>query len=260
MIIYLFAVLEATFVHADQILTNPLASDGFGSQFRAIIYSVIYSEMTNKQFVYTPFVSMEHNYGYDVKFLEKKEELINFINNFEINKDMNATPLSQPELVYFFENHSNFVAESKSLKKIKAIFRENKNKLNLFNPKRFNVAIHLRRPNPHDNRIEGTDIPDDVYLKIIKFFRNAYAPEHPLFHIYSQGEVEIFQKIYQGDDIIFHIDESIENTFTSMVLADVLVIGASAFSYAAGMLSEGKVYYFIDYHKPLPNWIKFNLD
>ena len=40
-----------------------------------------------------------------------------------------------------------------------------------------------------------------------------------------------------------------------MVLADVLVAGASSFSYTAGILAEGTVYYTPFWHEPLPHWI-----
>ena len=50
------------------------------------------------------------------------------------------------------------------------------------------------------------------------------------------------------------INESIEDTFTSLVLADVLVISKSSYSYIAGILSEGIVYYQPFWHSPLPNW------
>jgi hypothetical protein len=39
-----------------------------------------------------------------------------------------------------------------------------------------------------------------------------------------------------------------------MVLADILVTGASSFSYTAGLLSEGIVYYIPFWHAPLPHW------
>jgi hypothetical protein len=55
-----------------------------------------------------------------------------------------------------------------------------------------------------------------------------------------------------------HINESVENTFTGMVLADVLVTAASSLSYTAGILSEGIVYYIPFWHVALPHWISIN--
>ena len=102
---------------------------------------------------------------------------------------------------------------------------------------------------------QGSDIPDEVYLEIIHFLRCRYASQNPKFHIYSQGDVKPFEERFGYSDTVFHIDAAIEETFSSMVLADVLVTSASSFSYVAGILSEGAVYYIPFWHPPLPNWI-----
>lgn len=239
-----------------EMITNPYRTDGFGAQFQTIIYSVIYAEMNHRKFRYTPFVCMEHNYGNDRDFIKKKEQLINFIGNFELNEDT-YTPQNQSIIDYinYFEQNLTECANSESLKKIKRIFRENKDKADYFDSRRFNIAIHIRRPNPHDSRIDGTDIPDSFYLRCINILREAYSSKCPLFHIYSQGNIEDFKNIYNSPDVIFHINDEIEYTFTSLVMADVLLISRSSFSYTAGILSEGTVYYIPFWHPALPNWI-----
>jgi hypothetical protein len=242
-----------------KIITNPLRTDGFGAQFQTIIYSVIYSELTNNRYVYTPFCSMEHNYDMDPEFIAKKEWLINFIGNFPLNRDSKIqSTTSVNDLISFFE--SNLVAcyNSQSLQKIRGVFFKNKNRNDYFDAENFHIAIHVRRPNPHDSRVDGTNTPDHEYLRIIKNLRNVYSVKKPLFHIYSQGNIESFNSIYTGDDIFFHLNESTEQTFTSLVLADVLVTSRSSFSYTAGILSQGVIYYTPFWHPPLPNWISIS--
>ena len=236
---------------AEEVITNPQQFDGFGSQFQAIIASVIYAELRNKKFVYTPFQKMEHNYNGDPDFLTKKEELINFIGNFELNKD---GVISDIYFKGFFDEHVAECANSQALKKIKKIFRANKKIDNYFNNNNLNIAIHLRRPNLHDNRITGADTPDYVFLNIINFLRLIYSSQNPLIHIYSQGDVENF-KTFTAPDIVLHLNEELEDTFLAMVVADVLVVAPSSFSYTAGLLSDGTVYYIPFWHKPLPHWI-----
>ena len=90
---------------------------------------------------------------------------------------------------------------------------------------------------------------------MIDLIRNKYSSKKPLFHIYSQGNIKAFKDIYKSNDIVFHIDEPIEQTFTSLVLADVLVTSISSLSYTAGILSDGVVYYMPFWHPPLPGWI-----
>lgn len=242
----------------NEIVTNPLRTDGFGAQFQTIIYSVIYAELNGKNYTYTTFKNMEHNYENDPDFLNRKEWLINFINFFPINTDETLQKKISPrDYITFFESNLNTCANSESLKKIKQIFRANKDKNNYFSNSNFNIAIHIRRPNPHDSRIDGTNTQDQVYIDIIERLRAKYSAQAPLFHIYSQGDLESFKHQYTGDDIIFHLNESIEDTFTSMVLAEVLVTSRSSFSYAAALLSEGTVYYLRFWHPPLPGWIEF---
>ena len=244
---------------SDEVITNPLRSDGFGGQFQSIIYSVIYAEMNKKKYLYTPFKNMEHNYNNENDFVSKKEQFINFIHHFEINEDLNIqSSMDLHDQMNFFENNLTNCANCDSLKKLKIIFKENKNKSDYFNDSHKNIAVHIRRPNPHDNRIEGTNTSDNLYTKIISFLRDYYSSEKPLFHIYSQGDTEYFQNNFAGNDIVFHMNESIEQTFASMVFADVLVTGTSSFSYTAGLLSDAQVYYIPFWHPPLPHWIPVN--
>ena len=248
-------ILQGT-AYTQEIVTNPFRIDGFGAQFQTIIYSAIFAELNDLEFQYTPFKAMEHNYNNDPTFIQKKENFINFIGNFKINRDPSLqTKSSVEEVIAFFESHLSQAANSATLKKIKALFRANKNRTNYFDDEHFHIAVHVRRHNAHDSRIAGTDTPDKVHLETIAYLRDVYATEKALFHIYSQGNLETFKKIYTGDDIIFHINESVESTFASMVLADALVTTASSLSYTAGILSEGAIYYIPFWHPPLPSWI-----
>lgn len=239
------------------IVTNPDRPDGFGAQFQTIIYSVIAAELTNVEFAYTPFKNMEHNYDHRSDFIAKKEWLINFIGNFEINTG-DALRAEVMNVIQFFEQNLERCVNSQSLKKIKNIFRANKNKNNYFDNQHLNVVIHLRRPNPHDCRIYGADVPDDIFLNIINQLRITYSDKNPLFHVHSQGKEANFKR-FDAPDIILHIDETIEDSFTAMVLADILVTSPSSFSYTAGILSEGIVYYMPFWHPPLPHWIPINV-
>jgi hypothetical protein len=240
-----------------EVITNPYREDGFGAQFQAIIYYAIYAELNDKKFVYTPFSIMEHNYNNDEAFLHEKEELINFIENFEVSHDMGFQKKFldfQTSYYHFFENNLVSCSRSHTLKKIKAIFRENKLRQDYLDPESFNIVVHIRRPNPHDSRIEGADTPNEVYLKVIDELRNTYKAKQPIFHLHSQGNINNFESIFNANDITLHLNESPEMTFCSMVFADVLVLSKSSFSYTAGILSEGSVYYMPFWHPPFPNW------
>lgn len=237
---------------AESAITNPKRFDGFGAQFLHIIDSALYADFHSAKFIYTPFSAMEHNYDNDPDFLLKKEVLINFIGNFDLNTDPNTS--TPPHALNFFNENVDRCINSEMYKKIKRIFKQNKNIKTYFNPERFNIAVHVRRPNSHDSRLDGADTPDDVYLSIIDKLRIFYKDQKPVFHIYSQGALEMFIR-YVADDIVLHINDSVEFTFASMVFADVLVTSRSDLSYVAGMLSDGIVYYTpYSEHVTLPHW------
>ncbi|MDR3645994.1 MAG: hypothetical protein P4L22_00450 [Candidatus Babeliales bacterium] len=255
MILYFLVILSLIPTHylkSEEVITNMQRKDGFGAQFQNIINTVVYAELNNKKFVYTPFTTMEHNYDGNADFLEKKEHLINFIDNFELNNG-NATP--QPECHEFFDKNVEKCANTVGLNKIRIIFKANKNINDYFEDQTFNIAVHIRRPNIHDSRIEGTDTPDTIFLNIINKLRALYQDKKPLFHIFSQGNIESF-KAYNASDVKLHLNDSVEDSFASMVLADILVTSRSSYSYTAALLSQGTVYYVPFWHSPLPHWIK----
>jgi hypothetical protein len=82
--------------------------------------------------------------------------------------------------------------------------------------------------------------------------QNTYEGDK-IFHIYSQGDKKNFLH-FKNDDILLHLNESIESTFYSMVTAQILVMSKSSLSYTAGMLSDGIIYYLPFWHKPSLNW------
>jgi hypothetical protein len=246
-------------IERKRIITNPRQSDGFGSQFQTIIAAVIYAELNNCQYVYTPFNTMEHNYTNDPDFIAKKEQLINFIDNFELIDHADSNESISANIAYkaFFDANVTQCAMSDSLRRIKSIFRANKKYVNYFNNTRLNIAVHVRRPNSHDNRILGTNTPSNDFLTIINQLRIIYATQYPLFHLYSQGKLEDF-KIFEASDVMLHLNELMEDTFLGMVFADILVTSTSSFSYTAALLSDGVIYYTPFWHAPLPHWISVN--
>lgn len=236
-----------------QRITNPFRIDGFGAQFQTIIYTAIYAELNNMKFLYTPFIAMEHNYDNDQLFLDKKEELINLINNVATSANHeNVISLSRADYIKYFEDNIQQCCNTKALQTIKELFRANKPN-NYFNNNKINIAMHVRRPNQHDSRLEGADVPTKQFLQVLASLKQEYKDQEYLVHIYSQGVPKDF-KDFVGPNVVLHLNESVEDTFTGMVLADVLVTSPSSFSYTAGLISNGKVYYMPFWHPPLPGW------
>ena len=198
------------------------------------------------------------------------------------------------ELLRFYQSNIDWCSKSNSMITIKHLFRINKpspflqynnnntntktnTNTNTIIPT-INIAIHIRRMNDHDyNRapeakakgksimLAGMDVPNELYLNVIEQFssRPEYKNSNVIFHIYSQGIQSEFEQVFTNItnnanglpiSIILHINEKLEDTFTQLVFADVLVMAPSALSYTAGLLSNNAVYYINFCNPPLPSW------
>jgi hypothetical protein len=238
-------------------ITTNLKNDGLGAQFQCNIWTVLYAKYHGLKFCYSPIKGIEHNYNNDADFINKVENLLNFTNKYPHFNGVNNQNFSH--FVYaYLQAYFNEYAKPESLSEIRNIFWENKNR-NFFNNNKFNIAVHIRRPNPHDNRIDGADTPDSYYLNIIKLIRSEYKDKDIQFHIYSQGEEKKFEQ-YKNRDTIFHINEDVVPTYIGMVAADILVTSRSSMSYSAAIINENQIYFLDFWHPPLKHWRVFTSD
>jgi len=215
---------------------------------------------------------MDHNYNNDVNFIERANNCMNIQGNYDdyddiknIN-DYNINTSSRGFIYDFIDKNVDlYTTNNPAIDKIKKCFWENKDR-DCYKNNKFNVAVHVRRPNIHDDRIDGTNTNDSYYLNVINYIREKYKNKENkeneenkenkdlCFHIYSQGNIENFN-CYKNDDVIFHIDEDVTTTFIGLVGSDILVTSASSFSYIAAILTDAEVYYLPFWHKPKKSWI-----
>jgi hypothetical protein len=238
-------------------MSNYPMSDGFGSQFQHIICCILIAYKMGHTFVYNPLSIMEHNYDNEPDFIENMENLMN-IKPYFIT--VNDESLMNKYIEYWKMNAKYAIDASvesyvtdESLEKIKTMFWANKSR-DVFKNKKINVAVHIRRPNCNDNRIQGTDTSDTFYMNAIERIRRDYTGKDLLFHIYSQGDIKNFD-IYKAEDVVLHINQDLSSTFIELVASDVLVTSFSSLSYIAGYLTNGVVYYHPFWHPPRSKWI-----
>ena len=85
--------------------------------------------------------------------------------------------------------------------------------------------------------------------------------DNSVVHIFSEGEETDFQDIveaFPNVKTVMHINEEIQLTFHYLVMADVLILAKSSFSYCAGLLNKNKIIANLIskwWHKPLRSWI-----
>ena len=243
--------------------TNQLRNDGFGANYNTLICAILYAEVYCKaEFVYTkPNLTNIYNEEAD-----EYEEIMNLSECFKsINEIENKNDVS---IINFMESFSviesdlNLYLNSDTMKKIRVMFKKNKI-VDVLNVDYNHIAIHIRRPSLHKNidnveeHQEGWDktkmtldqliqvsprfTSDDYFINIMNDIRNKYSLKKNMFHIISEGNLEDF-KNFKGDDVIFHLNEPVKDSYICMVMSNILVISYSAFSYTAALLSENIIF------------------
>lgn len=250
-------------------VTNFCMGDGFGSQFHHIIAYLLFCFKFKLNFIYSPISRIEHNYQNEPDFINKMENLINispFFTNIGDEKcKLDPKPITNLydkvnandfNIKYLIDYNINEFATEESLGKIRTMFWANKNKEEVFNNGKTNVAVHIRRVNAHDNQIQNRmNIEDKYFLNVIQRVREEHKDKDLLFHIYSQGELNSFD-VFKSNDIILHINEDICKTFIDLVGAEILVTSSSALSFTAAFLNSGIIYSTNHCHPPRSSWIR----
>lgn len=240
--------------------------DGFGENYRNIILSMSLAEFKSIPFIYSPFQRLAHSNG-DLTFDEKMDTMINLkkyleINNENTNEKYTIASIRKMDLYHFYDNNISIFEKSNTLKLAKMAFKEkNTNPWNNTNGK--NIAIHIRRPDAYDSDplllntfIKRLKVSVELYITIICQLLDNYP--NSKIHIYSQltnnqSEFDTYKSIDENN-IVLHIDEPLEKTFTEMVFADILVTAPSALSYTAALLSDNIIYYLSYSSPPLTHW------
>ena len=259
-------------------ITNSCSEDGFGSQFQYLIELILICYKKNAQFIYTPLKKINHNYDIVENYNEQIENLMNIKSVFPTIDTVDKSIQNQIIVTengnaksHFDQNIKDYI-NNENLEKIRSMFWQNKmDRLDPFKNDKINVAVHFRRFNIYDDRAyedrktyETRYDCKEYFMKVMNDIREKYMNKSIQFHIYTQAVViehiydestEIIEEYFKADDVTFHIDTDMSDTFIEMVAADILVTCASSLSYTAGFLSKGIVYYRPFWHPPLPNWI-----
>jgi hypothetical protein len=238
--------------------TSIISNDGFGAQFQRIIQTYIYCRIHQLNFVYRPLDFVDHNYNNDNTYIDRLENLMNLKDNIinNINSDMEVQSLEFGSIVMeYVEKNIDNCCESEHMQFIKECFWQNKNK-NYFNNNKINIAIHIRRENPHDQGEAGDRVttPNSYYLNIMNEIREKYNNNDIIFHIYSQGDLDAFQ-CFALEDVILYLNYDLIESFMGMVSANILVTSPSSLSYVAALISDGEIYYKPFWHNPRKNWL-----
>jgi len=235
-------------------------SDGLGALYLKLIHCYVFAKMFKLEFVYSPLPIVSHNYDNDINYQDKMENIINLKKHIlNAERDMNIEYLNFPRICLpHFEKNIDEWAKSEHMDFIKKCFWENKER-DVFKNSKFNVAVHIRRLNKDDVGKDPdlrVNTPNNYFLSVMNLIRKKYSDKNLLFHIYSQGDVNNFKE-FISDDVEFHINSDVTQSFLELVSADALVISPSCFSYVPALLSDGEIYYTHFWHGKLSHWIEY---
>jgi len=260
--------------------------DGLGAQFQRFVWTCIYAEECEEStFIYRTPEKMAHNYTDDPKYIEKMEDLMNmkpyYLNYTEAVADKSIGHIMTPDFYDIFnyvERNIDKCMKSQSMARIKDIYWRNKNRERdrprIYrisetekDPYTHHLAVHIRRPNCDDTRPNGgEEYTNEYYIKSLLTIRDKYMKQDGntriQYHIYSQGTEEKFANIrghdILGPDVMLHINETNEDTYLGMTMADILVTSASSYSYSAAFFCDGDIFYTEFWHKPCSWWNKLD--
>jgi hypothetical protein len=266
-------------------LTSIPFYDGFGAQFQRFIWTCIYAEeYEDAEYIYRTPTKIAHNYTDDPQFIDKLEDVMNmkpyYLNYDKMTEGMGNDLLTPDfyDIFNYVEKHIDQCMKSKSMDRIKEHYWQNKNRvcerLRVFRiPEAaaasteytHHLAVHIRRPNCEDTRPNsGEEYTNEYYLMSLLMIRDTYIQRNPVsriqYHVYSQGTDDKFAELCNnkviGHDVILHLNDTTEDTFIAMTLADILVTSPSSYSYTAAFFCDGDVYYTDFWHKPCSWWNK----
>ena len=135
-----------------------------------------------------------------------------------------------------------------------------------FRQDRLNIACHVRRGdilrmNSKSKEFNNRYLGNDYFINIIERIKTVLVNCNIDVHIFSQGNIEDFSDFKELDHFIYHLNEDVLTTFHGMVVADILILSPSSFSYKAGIISKGiKVAKYPWWHEIPENseWIRSN--
>ena len=252
---------DINFNKSRTLMTIQGKTDGFGSQLQAMFSLIAYCYYKGYTYVHTPMYAMHHNdesipnfptYMNDFINIEHKFTTINQLSNYDksIVHSCKEGPFVHgsynPD--YFYNTH------------ILRLFREmyfSREKPALeYDKTRRNIAVHIRRGDVNSTKYPSRFTSNQQYIDLLK----KMTLDNSTIYVFSEGAETDFQDIaaaFPDTPVVMRLNENIQTTFHHLVMADVLVLAKSSFSYCAGLLNENtKVANVLRswWHKPLRAW------
>ena len=272
-------------------ITNAVQQDGFGArlhramQVMAVTFYLRDTYQLDLQYIHAPFDYEDANCNYYSGEVERGEKAINpyneykrdsymergrlwnkrvFVKGITLNDiNINDFILSDKsqlwedvitknidgKLYAFGEVYHEFDCGMFSSTLHDTYYEEIRERLDITTPPtdKYSVNIHIRRK----DSFGGRWLSDDYYIDIL----NALIPYKDRYDITICTQREGFDPAkYEGWNIAYDDQEEDFDRFVKMMYADVLVLGISSYSVAAGFLNRNIVVSYAKSNRLLDRW------
>jgi hypothetical protein len=253
-------------------------TDGPLAQIQAVMSTILFARAAGLTYVHTPLRVVEHSKRNE-DWARRWEEFFS-LGNGEMPLD--ALPLGlrkvrveyaqrifkRRETLYVIPQGHDFVDryphlyESLLPELRLRYFAAPKNVPLHCEPGMLNIAVHLRRGDvsPDIPHFASRFTPNRTVVRTIRqasSLLDRLGADYRV-RIYSQGRPEDFGELADLGEL--HLDECPFTTFHNLVMADLLVMAKSSFSYVAALLSPAGIRLYEPFwHKPQRDWIQIDV-
>tara|TARA_Y100000389_G_C17450032_1_gene514146 strand:+ start:617 stop:2518 length:1902 start_codon:yes stop_codon:yes gene_type:complete len=248
--------------HSRTLMTIKGKTDGFGSQLQAIFSLIAYCNYKGYTYVHTPMYAMHHNDDNIENFPDYMNNFINIESHFPSIKDLTNYEKSivhnvkEGEFVHG-SFHPEYFYNDSILKLLQNIYFSKSKPDLTYDSNYINLAIHIRRGDVSNTKHLSRFTTNKDYINILQ----KINLDNTAIHIFSEGDDSDFQDIvasFPNNKIVMHMNDNIQLSFHYLVMADILVIAKSSFSYCAALINSGKIIANNIrgwWHKPLKRWL-----
>jgi hypothetical protein len=246
-------------------------NDGAGSQAQAAMSAICLAEAFGLTYVHRPFSVIEHTEGGMRDWIRQWEDYFNLGCGARQLSQCSGPVVPLDELLMAPEkwpgnaivaapHYLRFCNQDpqgweRALPSLRSKYQQNKQPQSR-DP--FTIALHVRRGDvtTNDKKHAGRFTPNAAFIRTLERLKEAVAARVSGARIllFSQGDSAIFEEFARaGCDL--RLDDSAIATHRQLAEADILVMSKSAFSYTAGVLSDGIALYDPHKYRPLCDWI-----
>jgi hypothetical protein len=279
--VQLYELVAARRVGSDFAITCRGKTDGAGAQANACITGMAFAQAMGIGYVHTPFQSIQHAVGDKAAWTARWEGffglgqgetivasdhaaygLKHFLDNSALWKNHGST-VAAAHFEGVCNQHTDFyTAIIPRLREKYAVSDKSGIALDR-GDEQVAVAVHIRRGDvSKDDAVTGGRFSDDAHL--VQKIREIRQVMDSLgltarINVYSQGLAEDFADFAELGCHL-QINKDAFETFHNLVKSDVLVTAKSAFSFVAGLLSEGVKIYEPFAKQPPADWLVSEID